>query len=84
MTKPWTLARKIDLLECRVEVWQFGVAAEILKLIEKAKNPCVWSHAAYSLVSIGFSYFEKIGKTLNPQSRASGLCRSASSDGGQT
>jgi hypothetical protein len=77
MTKPWTLDQKIDLFECRVEVWQFGVAAAILKQIEAAKSPSIWSHAAYALVSVGFSYFEMIGKTLNPNSKTS---KSASED----
>lgn len=71
MHKPWTLDQKIDLFECRVEVWQFGVAAAILKQIEDAKPPSIWSHAAYGLVSVGFTYFEMIGKTLNPASAAS-------------
>jgi hypothetical protein len=67
-----TISEKIDLFECRVEVWQLGVAAAILKQIEYAKNPSIWSHAAYGLVSVGFTYFEMIGKTLNPTSKAFG------------
>ncbi len=63
-----TTVEKIDLFECRVEVWQLGVAAEMLKQIEAARNPSIWSHAAYGLVSVCFSYFEMIGKTLNPGS----------------
>ena len=77
MSKPWTVAQKIDLFECRVEVWQFGVAAEILKQIEANQPPSIWSHAAYALVSVGFTYFEMIGKTLNPNSASS---RTASED----
>ena len=72
-----TTDQKIDLFECRVDVWQFGVAAAILKQIEAAQDPSIWSHAAYGLVSVGFTYFEMIGKALNPNSKASG---SASDD----
>lgn len=67
-----TLDQKIDLFECRVEVWHLGVAAAILKQIESAKNPSIWSHAAYGLIAITFTYFEMIGKTLNPDSQSSG------------
>jgi hypothetical protein len=71
MPATMTTDQKIDLFECRLEVWQLGVAAEMLKQIEAARNPSIWSHAAYGLVSVSFSYFEMIGKTLNPQSAAS-------------
>lgn len=64
--KPWTLGDKIDLFECRVEVWQLGVAVAILKQIESSQPPSIWSHAAYGVVAIAFSYFEMLGKTLNP------------------
>jgi hypothetical protein len=72
MPATMTTDQKIDLFECRVEVWQLGVAAEMLKQIEAARNPSVWSHAAYGLVSVSFSYFEMIGKTLNSGSAPSG------------
>jgi len=64
----WTLANKIDVFECSVEVCQLGVAVEILKEIERHEDPSIWSHSAFGLVSIIFSYFEMIGKTLNPKS----------------
>jgi len=68
---PWTLANKIDVFECSVEVWQLGVAVEILKEIERHEDPSIWSHSAFGLVSIIFSYFEMIGKTLNQESKPS-------------
>jgi hypothetical protein len=71
MPATMTTDQKIDLFECRVEVWQLGVAAEMLKQIEAARNPSIWSHAAYGLVSVSFSYFEMIGKTLNSGSAPS-------------
>jgi len=68
----WTLSNKIDVFECRVEVWQLGVAVEILKEIERHEDPSIWSHSAYGLIAVIFTYFEMIGKTLNPKSRRSG------------
>ncbi|NJO00171.1 MAG: hypothetical protein HC875_41690 [Anaerolineales bacterium] len=70
--KPWSLEDKINIFECRVEVWQLGVAVEILKEIEAHDIPSIWSHAGFSLISVAFSYFEMIGKSLNPNSRKSG------------
>lgn len=64
--KPWSLSDKIDLFECRVEVWQLGVAVAMLRQIEANQSPSVWSHAAYGVVAVAFSYFEMLGKTLNP------------------
>jgi len=69
---PWTLTNKIDVFECRVEVWQLGVAVEMLKEIERNKHPSIWSHSAFGLIAVVFTYFEMIGKTLNPKSRCSG------------
>ena len=59
------------LFECRVEVWQLGVAVQMLREMEcPGRPPCsIWSHAAYGLIAVAFSYFEMIGKSLNPQSR---------------
>jgi hypothetical protein len=70
--KPWNLKDKIKIFECRVEVWQLGVAVEILKEIENHHIPSIWSHAGFSLISVAFSYFEMIGKSLNPNSRKRG------------
>lgn len=64
--KPWNLDKTIELFECRVEVWQLGVAARILSEIEAHTPPSIWSHSAYGLLAIVFSYFEMVGKTLNP------------------
>jgi hypothetical protein len=38
----------------------------VLKEIESSEAPSTWSHAAYGLLAITVSYFEMIGKTLNP------------------
>jgi hypothetical protein len=57
---------KLDLFECRVDVWQLGVAVEILKQVEDNEPPSIWSHAAYGLVTLTTSYFEMVGKILNP------------------
>jgi hypothetical protein len=64
----------LDLFECRVDVWQFGPAVEILKeLDDNATDPAsVWAHGAYALLGLVFTYFEMIGKTLNPNSRPTG------------
>jgi len=64
----------LDLFECRVDVWQLGPAVEILKAIEAhaAFGASVWSHTAYALMAVLFTYFEMIGKTLNPNSRPRG------------
>jgi len=70
--RPWTLAQKIEVFECRVQVWQLGVAVEILKEIERHEHPSIWSHSAFGLLAVIFSYFEMIGKTLNKDSKASG------------
>lgn len=67
--KPWDLPDKIEIFECRVDVWQLGVAARMLKEMEHRERKAIWSHAAYGLVAIIFSYFEMIGKTLNPGSK---------------
>jgi hypothetical protein len=60
----------LRLFECRVEVWQLGVAVQVLREMESEKRSqsSIWSHAAYGLIAIAFSYFEMIGKTLNLQS----------------
>lgn len=73
--KPWSLENKINIFECRVEVWQLGVAVEILKEIEAHQIPSIWSHAGFSLISVAFSYFEMIGKSLNPNSMKKGSAR---------
>ncbi|MDZ7620518.1 MAG: hypothetical protein U1E05_26240 [Patescibacteria group bacterium] len=70
---PLTLDDKIDLFECRVDAWQLGTAVALLTAIESHQQPSIWSHAhaAYGLLSCAVSYFEMIGKTLNPKSRTS-------------
>ena len=66
------MEQKIDFFECRVDVWQLGVAVEMLKQIEAHEPPSIWSHAAYGLLSVIASYYEMVGKVLNPQSRPRG------------
>lgn len=68
-SKPWSLPDKLEIFECRVEVWQLGVAVAVLKEMERQNRRDAWSHAAYGLVAIVFSYFEMIGKVLNPHSQ---------------
>jgi hypothetical protein len=59
------------VFECRVDVWQHGPAVEMLKLMEAAEEQTsVWMHAGYALIACTFSYFEMIGKILNPASKA--------------
>lgn len=72
MNVPWSSTQKIDMFECMVDVWQLGVAAEMLKQIEANNPPSIWSHAGYGLVSLSFTYFEMLGKTLNPSPGKSG------------
>ncbi len=70
--RPWSLDQKIEIYECMIEVWQLGAAVAMLRQIESHQPPSSWSHAAYGLVSMTFSYFEMIGKSLNPNSGSSG------------
>jgi hypothetical protein len=67
--EPMNLDQKIDFFECRVDVWQLGVAVEMLKQIEAASGDSVWCHAAYGLLSVITSYYEMVGKVLNPDSK---------------
>jgi hypothetical protein len=61
------------LFECRVDVWKFGPAVEMLKAMDLAEDQgSVWSHSAYALLDVTCSYFEMVGKVLNPDSRISG------------
>ena len=71
LPKVWTVEDKIEFFHCRVDVWQLGVAVEMVKLIEANKPPSIWSHAAYGVVSVIASYFEMVGKVLNPASQKS-------------
>ncbi len=72
---PLRLDDKIDLFECRVDVWQLGTAVALLTAIECHQPPSIWSHAAYGLLSCSISYFEMIGKTLNPASKTAGTAK---------
>ena len=66
---PWSLEDKIRVFQCRVDVWQLGVAVDMLKQIESAPvQSSIWAHAAFGMLSVSFSYFEMIGKILNPES----------------
>jgi hypothetical protein len=61
------------LFECRVDVWKFGPAVEMLKAMDVAHDQnSVWAHGGYALLDVTCSYFEMIGKALNPLSRRSG------------
>ena len=70
---PQSIDDMFDLFECRVDVWQLGPAVEILKEIESNASfgPSVWAHSAYALLAVVSTYFEMIGKTLNPSSEPS-------------
>lgn len=69
---PAALGKRLDLFECQVDVWYLAPAVAMLKQIESHDVKSVWAHSAYSLLSLVFSYFEMIGKTLNPAARAKG------------
>ncbi len=69
---PYSIDDMLDLFECRVDVWQLGPAVQILRQIETRAKPSAWEHAAYALLAIVFSYFEMIGKCLNPKSQPRG------------
>lgn len=71
MTPPWTTPQKLDLFECRVDVWTLGVMVAMLREIDAAPKPSIWQHAAYGMLTVSFTYFEMIGKTLNPDSKKS-------------
>lgn len=62
------LPAKIRFFHCCVDVWQLAVAVQLSKEIESHDHPSVWSHSAYGLLSVVFTYFERIGKILNPKS----------------
>lgn len=67
--RPWSFKQKSDFFQCRVEVWQLSPAVEMLKQIERHHGDTVaWCHAAYGLLFILTSYFEMVGKILNPNS----------------
>lgn len=72
LPRPWSLDQKIDVYECMVDVWQLGASVAMLRQIESHQPPSAWSHSAYALLSVVFSYFEMIGKSLNPSAAASG------------
>lgn len=59
----------LTIFECRVDVWQLGPAVDMLKLMDiEHPQTSVWAHSGYALIAIVFSYFEMIGKILNPSS----------------
>ena len=73
-----TIDQMLLLFACRVDVWQLGPAVEMLKAMDVAhEQTSVWAHAGYALLGVGFSYFEMVGKILNPKSKSRG---SSSSD----
>jgi hypothetical protein len=64
-----SFADLVRLYQCRTEVWQLGVAVQMLQAIEYGHPPSVWSHAAYTLLGVLFAYFESVGRILNPDQR---------------
>ena len=61
------------LFECRVDVWKFGPAVEMLKAMDVAYDQTgIWAHSGYALLDVTCSYFEMVGKVLNSDSRTSG------------
>lgn len=58
----------LTVFECRVDVWKLGPAVEMLKLMENRTEASPWAHAGYTLLAATFSYFEMVGKILNPSS----------------
>lgn len=70
LKRPLSEDDMLHLFECRVDVWQLGPAVALLQEIERHRlnQTSVWAHAAYVLLGATFSYFEMIGKTLNPKS----------------
>lgn len=70
LPRPWTLDQKIEIHKCMVDVWQLGVAVAILRQIEAHQQPSTWSHSAYGLLSIVFTYFEMLGKSLSASGKA--------------
>lgn len=57
----------VRLFECHIEVWQLGVAVQLVKQIESYLPPSIWAHSAYGLLTILIPYFETIGTILNPE-----------------
>ena len=68
-----SIEQMLLLFECRVDVWKFGPAVEMLKAMDVAHDQrSVWAHTGYALLDVTCSYFEMIGKALNPASRSMG------------
>ena len=68
-----TLQQMLFSFECRVEIWMLGPAVEMLKTMESHSDPhSIWLHSGYLLLGATFSYFEMIGKILNPNSETRG------------
>jgi hypothetical protein len=68
-----SIEQMLLLFECRVDVWKFGPAVEMLKAIDVAHDQeSIWAHGGYALLDVTCSYFEMVGKVLNPGSRRSG------------
>lgn len=66
-----SIDQMLMIFECRVDVWQLGPAVEMLKLMDVAhEQTSVWAHSGYALLAMVFSYFEMIGKILNPRSNS--------------
>jgi hypothetical protein len=63
------LPTMLTIFECRVDVWTFGPAVEMLTLMESRADDSVWAHSGYTLLASTFSYFEMVGKILNPKSK---------------
>jgi hypothetical protein len=68
---PRSVDDMIELFACRVDVWQLGPAVALLHLMEKQRSDqtSIWAHSAYVLLGAIVTYFEMLGKTLNPSSK---------------
>lgn len=68
-TMPLDPDGKIDFFECRVDVYQLSPAAAMLKMMDDAGEKTAWGQADHALMLVTTSYFEMIGKVVNPGSR---------------
>lgn len=75
VSAPWSRDEVIHYFDMRVNVWLLSPAVQVLKAIEAHQHPSAWSHSTYGLLSISTSYFEMIGKVLNPKSAPSGTAK---------
>lgn len=59
--------------QVRVEGWNLAPAAEMLRLMDVADDQSsAWAHSGFALLAVTSSYFEMIGKILNPGAKSRG------------